>query len=107
MFPACSHPFESPLSQGRSIPLRPPSFARVIASAAKAAGCTSVAFTYNDPTIFAEYAMDTADACRALGLKAVAVTAGYIHAEPRVEMYAKMDAANHELSFVRSRGPRA
>jgi pyruvate formate lyase activating enzyme len=68
-----------------------------IASAARAAGCASVAFTYNDPTIFAEYAMDTADACHALGLKAVAVTAGYIHAEPRVEMYAKMDAANVDL----------
>ena len=68
-----------------------------IASAAKEAGCTSVAFTYNDPTIFAEYAMDTADACHALGLKTVAVTAGYIHAAPRVEMYAKMDAANVDL----------
>jgi pyruvate formate lyase activating enzyme len=68
-----------------------------IASAAKEAGCTSVAFTYNDPTIFAEYAMDTADACHALGLKTVAVTAGYIHAEPRAEMYAKMDAANVDL----------
>src|SRR5262249_31205164 len=47
--------------------------------------------------IFAEYAMDTADACHALGLKTVAVTAGYIHAEPRAEMYAKMDAANVDL----------
>src|SRR4051794_8212312 len=60
-----------------------------IARAAKDAGCTSVAFTYNDPTIFAEYAMDTADACHELGLKAVAVTAGYIHSEPRAAMYAK------------------
>jgi pyruvate formate lyase activating enzyme len=68
-----------------------------IARAAKDAGCASVAFTYNDPTIFAEYAMDTADACHELGLKAVAVTAGYIHAEPRAEMYAKMDAANVDL----------
>jgi pyruvate formate lyase activating enzyme len=68
-----------------------------IARAAKDAGCRSVAFTYNDPTIFAEYAMDTADACHALGLAAVAVTAGYIRAEPRAEMYAKMDAANVDL----------
>jgi len=68
-----------------------------IARAAKAAGATSVAFTYNDPTIFAEYAMDTADACHALGLYTVAVTAGYIHAEPRRELYAKMDAANVDL----------
>jgi pyruvate formate lyase activating enzyme len=68
-----------------------------IARAAKDAGCRSVAFTYNDPTIFAEYAMDTADARHALGLAAVAVTAGYIRAEPRAEMYAKMDAANVDL----------
>jgi pyruvate formate lyase activating enzyme len=68
-----------------------------IARAAKDAGCTSVAFTYNDPTIFAEYAMDTADACHELGIATVAVTAGYISAAPRVEMYAKMDAANVDL----------
>jgi pyruvate formate lyase activating enzyme len=68
-----------------------------IARAAKEAGAKSVAFTYNDPTIFAEYAMDTADACHALGIKTVAVTAGYIHAEPRAELYAKMDAANVDL----------
>lgn len=59
--------------------------------------CLSVAFTYNDPVIFAEYAMDVADACHALGVKTVAVTAGYIHAEPRRDFYAKMDAANVDL----------
>jgi pyruvate formate lyase activating enzyme len=68
-----------------------------IAQAAKRAGAASVAFTYNDPTIFAEYAMDTADACHALGIKTVAVTAGYIHAAPRRAFYAKMDAANVDL----------
>ncbi len=68
-----------------------------IARAAQRAGCKSVAFTYNDPTIFAEYAMDTADACHELGLFAVAVTAGFIRKEPRIEMYAKMDAANVDL----------
>jgi pyruvate formate lyase activating enzyme len=56
-----------------------------------------VAFTYNDPVIFAEYAMDAADACHAQGVRTVAVTAGYIHAEPRREFYAKMDAANIDL----------
>ena len=56
-----------------------------------------MAFTYNDPVIFAEYAMDTADACHALGLKTVAVTAGYIAPEPRREFFAKMDAANVDL----------
>jgi len=68
-----------------------------IARAAAARGCRSVAFTYNDPVIFAEYAMDTADACHALGVQAVAVTAGYIRAEPRRAFYAKMDAANVDL----------
>ena len=60
-------------------------------------GCRSVAFTYNDPVIFAEYAMDVADACREKGIKTVAVTAGYIHDRARREFYAKMDAANVDL----------
>jgi len=70
---------------------------KVIAQAAKELGCKSVAFTYNDPVIFAEYAMDVADACHAAGVQTVAVTAGYIHADPRREFYAKMDAANVDL----------
>jgi pyruvate formate lyase activating enzyme len=68
-----------------------------IAGAAAANGCRSVAFTYNDPVIFAEYAMDAADACHALGLDAVAVTAGYMHAGARRVFYDKMDAANVDL----------
>ena len=68
-----------------------------IARAAQRYGSQSVAFTYNDPVIFAEYAMDTADACHALGIKTVAVTAGYIHAAPAREFYARMDAANIDL----------
>jgi len=68
-----------------------------IAAAAERAGCKSVAFTYNDPVIFAEYAMDVADACRARGLKTVAVTAGYIHDAPRRAFFEKMDAANVDL----------
>jgi pyruvate formate lyase activating enzyme len=68
-----------------------------IADAALRLGCKSVAFTYNDPVIFAEYAMDIADACHAKGVKTVAVTAGYIHAEPRRAFYEKMDAANVDL----------
>ena len=68
-----------------------------IARAAQRAGAASVAFTYNDPTIFTEYAMDTADACHALGIKTVAVTAGYIYPEPRRDLYAKIDAANVDL----------
>jgi pyruvate formate lyase activating enzyme len=68
-----------------------------IALAAAEMGCKSVAFTYNDPVIFAEYAMDVADACHAQGVQTVAVTAGYVHAAPRAEFYAKMDAANVDL----------
>ncbi|HEX8961672.1 MAG TPA: AmmeMemoRadiSam system radical SAM enzyme, partial [Rhodocyclaceae bacterium] len=68
-----------------------------IARAAAEMNCKSVAFTYNDPVIFAEYAMDTADACHAVGVKTVAVTAGYIGLDARREFYAKMDAANVDL----------
>jgi pyruvate formate lyase activating enzyme len=68
-----------------------------IARAAAALGCRSVAFTYNDPVIFMEYAMDVADACRELGIKAVAVTAGYMCEAPRAEFYRHMDAANVDL----------
>ena len=68
-----------------------------IADAAAASGCRSVAFTYNDPVIFAEYAIDTARACHARGVKTVAVTAGYIHAEPRRAFFDVMDAANVDL----------
>ncbi|OLC66527.1 MAG: AmmeMemoRadiSam system radical SAM enzyme [Betaproteobacteria bacterium 13_1_40CM_4_64_4] len=69
----------------------------MIARAAQARGCRSIAFTYNDPVIFAEYAMDTADACHELGIQAIAVTAGYIGTQARREFYAKMDAANVDL----------
>jgi pyruvate formate lyase activating enzyme len=68
-----------------------------IADAAQAYGCNSVAFTYNDPVIFAEYAMDVADACHARGIQTVAVTAGYLHDQPRRDFFAKMDAANVDL----------
>lgn len=68
-----------------------------IAIAAEKNGCKSVAFTYNDPVIFAEYAMDTADACHERGIKTVAVTAGYIHEQARRDFFAKMDAANVDL----------
>jgi pyruvate formate lyase activating enzyme len=68
-----------------------------IARAAADAGCKSVAFTYNDPVIFLEYAVDVAQACRERGIHTVAVTAGYICEEPRNEFYRFMDAANVDL----------
>lgn len=68
-----------------------------IALAAERLGCASVAFTYNDPVVFLEYAVDVARACRARGLRTVAVTAGEICDEPRRELFAAMDAANVDL----------
>lgn len=68
-----------------------------IAAAAVRHGAHSVAFTYNDPVIFAEYAIDTAQACHERGVNTVAVTAGYIHEAPRREFFAHMDAANVDL----------
>ncbi|HUW16984.1 MAG TPA: AmmeMemoRadiSam system radical SAM enzyme [Actinomycetes bacterium] len=68
-----------------------------IARAAVELGCRSVAFTYNDPVIFHEYAVDVARACRDVGVRSVAVTAGYICPEPRTEFFAAMDAANVDL----------
>jgi len=68
-----------------------------VARAAVELGCRSVAFTYNDPVIFLEYAVDVAQACRELDLKSVAVTAGYICDEARREFFAHLDAANIDL----------
>ena len=68
-----------------------------IASIAKQYGCRSVAFTYNDPVIFLEYAVDIARACRAADIKTVAVTAGYITEEARPEFFSHMDAVNVDL----------
>ena len=69
----------------------------MIADAAVQSGCRSVAFTYNDPVIFLEYAVDVARACRGRGIKTVAVSAGYISPEPRTEFFRHMDAANIDL----------
>jgi pyruvate formate lyase activating enzyme len=68
-----------------------------IADSAVALGCRSVAFTYNDPVVFMEYAIDVAQACREQGIKSVAVTAGYMSPAPRAELYRYMDAANVDL----------
>ncbi len=68
-----------------------------IARVAEELGCRSVAYTYNDPVIFLEYAVDTARACRERGIQSVAVTAGYISPEARREFFEHMDAANIDL----------
>jgi len=66
-------------------------------------GCASIAFTYNDPVVFMEYAIDAAQACRARGIRSVAVTAGYMCSEPRAEFYRHMDAANVDLKAFTER----
>ena len=68
-----------------------------LARAASELGCRSIAYTYNDPVIFHEYAIDVAQACREKDVRSVAVTAGYICPEPRREFFAVMDAANIDL----------
>ena len=68
-----------------------------LAAIADELGCRSVAFTYNDPTIFWEYAADVADACHERGIKAISVTAGYMCPRPRAEFYRHIDAANVDL----------
>ena len=75
----------------------------VIARAAEGLGCRSVAFTYNDPVIFHEYAIDVARACRERGIFSVAVTAAEVCPEPREEFYAYMDAVNVDLKAFTER----
>ncbi len=75
----------------------------MIAKIAAEYECRSVAFTYNDPVIFHEYAIDVAKACREKDIKTVAVTAGYVSPEPRAEFYQWMDAANVDLKAFTER----
>ena len=74
-----------------------------LARTAAELGCRSVAYTYNDPVIFLEYAVDVALACREAGVRSVAVTAGYITDEPRREFFRHMDAANVDLKAFSER----
>ena len=69
----------------------------MLAAACVQLECRSIAYTYNDPVIFLEYAVDVAAACREAGIYSVAVSAGYVAAEPRRELFAAMDAANIDL----------
>jgi len=74
-----------------------------LAATARRLGCASVAFTYNDPTVFMEYAIDVAQACREADVRTVAVTAGYICPQPREEFFAAIDAANVDLKAFTER----
>ena len=74
-----------------------------IADAARELGCASVAFTYNDPIVFLEYAVDTAAACHEQGVRSVAVSAGYATEAARRELFSAVDAANIDLKGVHRR----
>jgi len=95
---ACSFCQNWDISKSREIDtLADSASPEALAETAARLGCRSVAFTYNDPVIFHEYAVDVAQACRERGVRTVAVTAGYVCAEPRREFYRHMDAANVDL----------
>ena len=74
-----------------------------LAKVAEDLSCRSIAFTYNDPIVFLEYAVDVAAACREQGIKSVAVTAGYVDPEPRVEFFQAVDATNVDLKAFSER----
>ncbi|HSV74671.1 MAG TPA: AmmeMemoRadiSam system radical SAM enzyme [Chthonomonadales bacterium] len=82
-----------------TVPLEPTS-PEAIAEAAVRAGCASVAFTYNEPVVFAEFAIDVARACRARGVRTVAVTNGWVEGEARHALFGAMDAANVDLKAL-------
>lgn len=84
----------SPEVEGRSVPYIPP---EDVVALAREYGCSSVAFTYNEPTMFVEYAIDVAVLAHEVGLKTVLVSNGYINAEPRAEFYKHIDAANIDI----------
>jgi pyruvate formate lyase activating enzyme len=70
---------------------------REIVNMAIETDCPSIAFTYNDPVIWAEFAIDVAREAHAQGLKTVFVTAGYVQEKAREEIFAHMDATNVDL----------
>jgi len=95
---ACSFCQNWDISKSREIDtLADTASPEALAATAVRLGCDSVAFTYNDPVIFHEYAVDVALACHERGVRTVAVTAGYVCPEPRREFYEHMDAANVDL----------
>ncbi len=68
-----------------------------VVNLAKHYNTPSIAFTYNDPTIFGEYVIDISKIAREEGIKSVMVTAGYIDKEARKDVYKNIDAANVDL----------
>ncbi|MCL2347642.1 MAG: AmmeMemoRadiSam system radical SAM enzyme [Planctomycetaceae bacterium] len=85
------------------VPLTEHAMPETIADAARQLECPSVSFTYNEPVVWAEYAVDTAKACRERGVKTVVVSAGYIMPEPRKWFFEQIDAANIDLKAFSER----
>jgi pyruvate formate lyase activating enzyme len=101
---ACSFCQNHDISKSREVArLSARAAPETIARAAERLGCASVAYTYNDPVIFMEYALDAAAACRARGVRNVAVTAGFVCPEPRKLLFGAMDAANVDLKAFTER----
>jgi pyruvate formate lyase activating enzyme len=101
---ACSFCQNWDISKSREVRrLADEAMPEAIAEAATKWGCRSVAFTYNDPIIFLEYAVDVAKACHSRGVKTVAVTSGYMTAAPRADFYEHLDAANVDLKAFTER----
>jgi pyruvate formate lyase activating enzyme len=74
-----------------------------VVSLAKEYGAPSIAYTYNDPTIFGEYVIDISKIAREENVKSVMVTAGYIDKEARKDVYKYIDAANVDLKAFTER----
>lgn len=101
---ACKHCQNWEISKARDFDsVAAPVSPEHVANAAVQLKCPCVAFTYNDPVIFHEYAIDVADACHQRGVKAIAVSAGVVCPQPRAEFYRHMDAANIDLKAFTER----
>jgi len=68
-----------------------------IISKSQSAGCQSIAFTYNEPIIFAEYAMNIRDLAKRSGMPCIMVTNGFIMPEARQELFKGIKAVNIDL----------
>jgi pyruvate formate lyase activating enzyme len=72
-----------------------------VVHAARMTACTSIAYTYTEPTIFYELAYDTAVLARERGIKNIFVTNGFISEAPLRELATVLDAANVDLKFFK------
>ena len=74
-----------------------------IAGQASQSRCLSISYTYTEPTIYFEFAMDTMKEARKYGLRNILITNGYINREPLAALIPYLDAANIDLKFFNDR----